>query len=191
MSYCYIIILLYRIITYVLILLYHHIILLYYYIIIQGAARKARHRAIFFKSPWELPMNCIGLLAQLCSTGQATRYSYASSEAVGLAIKLHCPENSLHCRAACLLNCLLNCLSSWLVACLLNFRVRLPRRLSRLAWGGGVGGWGGGPPPPALGIHNALFGLWPLGSLAQSMHKSVVHAQEISCVYTRDFFVSA
>ena len=27
------------------------------------------------------------------------------------------------------------------------------------------------------------------GSLAQSMHKSVVHAQEISCVYTRDSFV--
>ena len=28
-----------------------------------------------------------------------------------------------------------------------------------------------------------------LGSLAQSMQKSVVHAQEISCVYTRDSFV--
>ena len=30
---------------------------------------------------------------------------------------------------------------------------------------------------------------WPLGFLAQSMHKSVVHAHEISCVYTRDSFV--
>ena len=30
---------------------------------------------------------------------------------------------------------------------------------------------------------------WPLGSLAHSMHKSVVHAQEISCVCTRDAFV--
>ena len=34
-----------------------------------------------------------------------------------------------------------------------------------------------------------FLGPWPLGSLAQSMHKSVVHAQEISCVYTRDSFV--
>ena len=34
-----------------------------------------------------------------------------------------------------------------------------------------------------------LLGPWPLGSLAQSMHKSVVHAQDISCVYTRDSFV--
>ena len=31
-----------------------------------------------------------------------------------------------------------------------------------------------------------FLGPWPLGSLAQSMHKSVAHAQEISCVYTRD-----
>ena len=35
----------------------------------------------------------------------------------------------------------------------------------------------------------AFLGPWPLGSLAQSIHKSVVHAQEISCVYTRDSFV--
>ena len=34
-----------------------------------------------------------------------------------------------------------------------------------------------------------FLGPWPLGSLAQSMHKSVVHAEEISCVYTRDSFV--
>ena len=34
-----------------------------------------------------------------------------------------------------------------------------------------------------------FLGPWPLGSLAQSMHKSVVHAKEISCVYTRDSFV--
>ena len=34
-----------------------------------------------------------------------------------------------------------------------------------------------------------FLGAWPLGSLAQSMHKSVVHAQEIYCVYTRDSFV--
>ena len=40
---------------------------------------------------------------------------------------------------------------------------------------------GTGPAP--------FLGPWPLGSLAQSMHKSVVHAQEISCVYTRDSFV--
>ncbi len=42
-------------------------------------------------------------------------------------------------------------------------------------------GPGTGPAP--------FLGPWPLGSLAQSMHKSVVHAQEISCVYTRDSFV--
>ena len=45
---------------------------------------------------------------------------------------------------------------------------------------------GSGPGPgtgPAL-----CLGPWPLGSLAQSMHKSVVHAQEISCVYARDSF---
>ena len=35
----------------------------------------------------------------------------------------------------------------------------------------------------------AFLGPWPLCSLAQSMHKSVVHAQEIYCVYTRDFCV--
>ena len=50
-----------------------------------------------------------------------------------------------------------------------------------------------------LCMHNTLVhalgqgtqGPWPLGSLAQSMHKSVVHAQEISCVYRyrRDSFV--
>ena len=34
-----------------------------------------------------------------------------------------------------------------------------------------------------------FLGSWPMGSLAQSMHKSVVHAQEISCVYARDSFV--
>ena len=37
----------------------------------------------------------------------------------------------------------------------------------------------------------AFLGPRPLGSLAQSMHKSVVHAQEISCVYTRGSFVYA
>ena len=42
-------------------------------------------------------------------------------------------------------------------------------------------GPGTGPAP--------FLGPWPLGSLAQSMHKSVVHAQEISCVYTRNSFV--
>ena len=42
-------------------------------------------------------------------------------------------------------------------------------------------GPGTGPAP--------FLGPWPLGSLAQSMHKSVVHAQEISSVYTRDSFV--
>ena len=36
-----------------------------------------------------------------------------------------------------------------------------------------------------------FLGPWPLWSLAQSMHKSVVHAQEISCVYIRDSFVYA
>ena len=41
------------------------------------------------------------------------------------------------------------------------------------------GSWAGPGPWTA-----ASLGLWPLGSLAQSMHKSVVHAQEISCVYT-------
>ena len=30
-----------------------------------------------------------------------------------------------------------------------------------------------------------LLGPWSLASLAQSMHKSAVHAQEISCVYAR------
>ena len=39
---------------------------------------------------------------------------------------------------------------------------------------------------PVPGPGRAHFGPSPLGSLAQSMHKSVVHAQEISCVYTRD-----
>ena len=43
------------------------------------------------------------------------------------------------------------------------------------------GSWAGPRPWTA-----AFLGPWPLGSLAQSMHKSVVHAQEISCVYTRD-----
>ena len=42
-------------------------------------------------------------------------------------------------------------------------------------------GPGTGPAP--------FLGPWPLGSPAQSMHTSVVHAQEISCVYTRDSFV--
>ena len=52
--------------------------------------------------------------------------------------------------------------------------------------------WGQGPkraPPGPRTGPSALFGPWPLGSLAQSMHKSAVHAQEISCVYTRDSFV--
>ena len=43
-------------------------------------------------------------------------------------------------------------------------------------------------PGPGTGP-SVRFGPWPLGSLAQSMHKSVVHAQEISCVYTRDALV--
>ena len=42
---------------------------------------------------------------------------------------------------------------------------------------------------PVPGPGRAMFGPWPLGSLAQSTHKSVVHAQEISCVCTRDSFV--
>ena len=42
-------------------------------------------------------------------------------------------------------------------------------------------GPGTGPAP--------FLGPWPLGSLAQSMRKSVVHAQEISCVYTGDSFL--
>ena len=33
----------------------------------------------------------------------------------------------------------------------------------------------------------AFLGPWPLGSLAQSMHKRVVHAQEISC-FDKGFF---
>ena len=47
-----------------------------------------------------------------------------------------------------------------------------------------IRGWVGPRPWTA-----ASLGPWPLGSLAQSMHKSVVHAQEIYCVYTRDSFV--
>ena len=46
----------------------------------------------------------------------------------------------------------------------------------------------GSGPGPGTGPA-AFLGPWPLGSLAQSMHKSVLHAQEISCVYTRDSFV--
>ena len=41
-------------------------------------------------------------------------------------------------------------------------------------------GPGTGPAP--------FLGPWPLGSLAQSMHKSVVHVQEISC-YTQEILL--
>ena len=46
------------------------------------------------------------------------------------------------------------------------------------------GSWAGPRPWTA-----ASLAPWPLGSLARSMHTTVVHAQEISCVYTRNSFV--
>ena len=52
----------------------------------------------------------------------------------------------------------------------------------------GPGTQKGSGPGPGTG-QAAFLGPWPMGSLDQTMHRSVVHAQEISCVYTRDSFV--
>ena len=49
---------------------------------------------------------------------------------------------------------------------------------------------GQGPPRPGLkkSVARALGRPErPFWALAQSMHESVLHAQEIACVYTRDF----
>ena len=52
----------------------------------------------------------------------------------------------------------------------------------------GPGTQKGSGPGPGTGPA-AFLGPWSLGSLAQSMHKSVVHAQEISCIHRRFFCV--
>ncbi len=73
------------------------------------------------------------------------------------------------------------CIHKW-IQCIHS----LVRAVGQATQGPGIqkGSWAGPRPWTA-----ASLGPWPLGSLAQSMHKSVVHAQEISCVYTRDSFV--